>query len=209
VATPEQGRWFEPKSREELYRIADDPEFADALAQHRVENERHLLNIRDSVFYPEGMSDRHFDTYQSNIEYPIEAIIELTNSIGLDELMIAMSSDDSSMLFWAITGTLFLGEDSREAIPALRKLLSDPEPVVQLEAARALVGLGELDDVIPLLRKYLTRAANYSSLRALLVIDDYDLLSVDASLRDNVSQVKGLYTERLIEKLLNVSEARN
>ena len=66
----EQSRWFEPKPPEELYAVADDPDNvhnlagdptrAKVLEAFRAENDRHLLSIRDSVFFAEGLGDRTF-----------------------------------------------------------------------------------------------------------------------------------------------------
>ena len=78
--SPSQGRWFEPKSSEELYRIIDDPDNVtnlaedpasrDILLRHRAENDRHILDVRDSLFCPEGMKGRSFSFYQGDENTP-------------------------------------------------------------------------------------------------------------------------------------------
>ena len=212
-ATPEQARWFEPKVKEELYRVSDDPdniqnladdlELAEVLAQHRAENTRHMLAIRDSAFYPEGALGREFSAYQNDESYPLEKLIALNDSGTLKGFLEAISDDNACVRYSAATGCLLLGEGARTAIPNLLPLLEDSDPVVQIQAARTLAGLGETDEAIPVLRKALSSGSDYLALQALLAIDECDLQSVDASLRDDISQVKRAgYTVRVVEKLL-------
>jgi len=210
---PEEARWFEPKAKEELYRVsddpdnlqnrADDPELSEILAQHRSENTRHILAIRDSVFYPEGAIGREFSAYQNDESYPLEKLIALNDSTKLADLIEAMSDKNASVRYSAVTGSLLLGDKAASAIPNLRPLLKDDDPVVQIQTARTLAGLGKTGEAIPVLRSALHSKSEYLSLQAILAIDECNLLSVDASLLKDIKKMKkGSYSVRVIEKLL-------
>ncbi len=212
-STPEQARWFKPKAKEELYRVADDPDniqnraddpkLAEVLAKHRAENERHLLAIRDSVFYTEGLAGREFSAYQNDESYPLEKLITLNDSGKLEDFLEVINDSNVCLRYWAVTACLLLGDGAEAAIPKLLPLLEDDDPVVRIQAARTLAGLGKTDEAIPVLRKALRSKSEYEPLQALLAIDECNLLSVDPSLREDIEQMKkGSYSGRVIEKLL-------
>jgi hypothetical protein len=210
--TPEQALWFEPKPREELYFTVDDPDnvrnlaadprYAAVLRAHREANKRHLLAIRDSVFFPEGTRGRGFEAYQNDASYPMKTLIEVTNTVDVSQLIDFMQADHPLVRYWAVCGLLDQGEAARPAIPRLIELLQDEEPATRLEAARALVGLDELEAAAPVLERDLAVQGNNRTLRALLVIDDFNLLERKPEWRPLVAKAKGAYTDRLVQKLL-------
>jgi HEAT repeat protein len=87
--------------------------------------------------------------------------------------------------------------------------LADDDPVVQIQTARTLAGLGKIEEAIPVLRSALHSKSEYLSLQAILAIDECDLLSINPSLRKDIKKMKkGSYSVRVIKKLLG-PEARS
>lgn len=216
---PAQAQWFEPKASEEFYEIAEDPDNVRNLAADRnyhmiIENFRdelhnHLPEIRDSAFYPEGMSGRTFDAFQDNKTYPLPELIPLADAVSqqkVEHLPIfqqAMKSTNACLRYWGVIGCVVLGEGAKEAKPDLVARLEDAEPIVQLQAARALARMGETTLAIPTIRQFTENAPNQElSLQAALAIDECNLLEVDPSLRESLKRAKGSYTKRVVEKLL-------
>ena len=211
--TPEQARWFESKPREELYRIEDDPDNAKNLAEdpaldqvlerHRAENKRHLLAIRDSVFFPEGAAGREFSAFQDDSTYPLPKLLALTDSTDPEILIEAMSSENAQVRYWGANGLLSQEVAAKSAIPHLKKLLRDEEETVRILAARVLAGVDHTADALPVLRASLESPSSYLSLQALLAIDECNLLEVEPSLRNEIRRAgKGSYAQRVAEKIL-------
>jgi N-sulfoglucosamine sulfohydrolase len=212
-----QAQWFEPKASEELYRIADDPdnvrnlagdsEFADVLARMRAENDRHIRTIRDSVFYPEGMNGREFAAYQDDERYPLDQLIELANAVSardqdnVPRFRKAMQHENPCVRYWAVAGCVVLGEQALSAEADLTRCLTDSEPVVRLQTARALAGMGETKAAIPVIRHYAEQGTMELALQAVLAIDECNLLKADPSLRSTLNQIKGQYASRVVKKL--------
>ena len=217
--TPEQGQWFEPKASEELYRVADDgdqvknlagdPEYAEELERHRAENDRHLLAIRDSVFYPEGMEGREWSAYQDDQTYPMNRLLPLATAVSerekenLDQFIEAMTDSNPRVRYWGVAGCVSLGEDAApEARDALIGLLDDSDAVVQLHAARALAGMGKREAALPVIREALREGSNeFLVLQALLAVDECELLDLDPSLADLVRKARSSYGSRVADRI--------
>lgn len=217
--TPLQAQWYLPKASEELYRVSDDPEnvrnlagnpeFAEALKKHRDENDRHILAVRDSVFFPEGMSGRKFAAYQKNESYPLTELIALGSAVSdrdpknLPIFQRAMESGHPCIRYWGVTGCVVLGKKARELKASLVTLLGDGEPVIVLQAARALAGMGEWEVALPIVRAFLENAQSEElSLQAALAVDECNLLKVDPKLRESLKQAEGSYTKRVVGHLI-------
>jgi HEAT repeat protein len=221
---PVQAQWFEPKASEELYRIADDPDnvrnlaadprLADTLARLRSENDRHIRAVRDSVFYPEGMAGREWAAYQDDNVYPMDRLIPLANAVSardpknLPAFEQAMRSGNKCLRYWGVTGCVVLGDRARPLKDSLVARLKDDEPIVRLQAARALAGMGETEMAIPVIRRFLKNPSAELSLQAALAIDECELLKSDPSLRDSLKLAKGQYAARVVKKLNDENRAQ-
>ncbi len=216
--TPEQAQWFGPKSSEELYQVAEDPDnvhniandpaYTKVLERMRAENDRHIRAIRDSVFFPEGISSRGFEVFQDDTRYPIEQLIELASAVSdrqpesLDRFKQAMTNSNPCIRYWGVTGCVVLGEAAIGAERQLAACLDDPESIIRLQAARALAGIGKIELASPVIRHYVREGEPLCVLQATLTIDECDLLSHDPSLRSSLMQVKDTYASRIVKKLL-------
>jgi arylsulfatase A-like enzyme len=216
--TPAQGQWFEPKVAEELYHIADDPDtvrnlandpkLAAVLATHRAENDRHLLAVRDSVFFPEGMDGREWAAWQDERAYPMRRLIPLANAVSeqdaanLRQFIAGMADPNPLLRYWCVAGCVTLGKAAAPAREALLARLTDDDDLVRLHAARALAGLGDREVALPVIREALQNRDQIRALRALLAVDECDLLDVDPSLRELIKKASGSYGKRVAAKLL-------
>jgi len=216
---PEQARWFEPKPSEELYAVdadsdnvhnlADEPAFAEALRELRVENDRHVAAIRDSIFFAEGLRGREFAAYQDDATYPLERLLTLGTQVSertpknLADFRKAMSDPNSCIRYWGVMGCIVLGREAASAHPDLTQRLTDSEPLIQIQAARALAGMGDSESALPTVRQLLGHEDQIIQLRAALVVDECDLLSTDPSLVSFLRRVRGQYGKRVVVWILN------
>ncbi len=211
--SPEQARWFEPKPREELYatdvdpdnvrNLAADPEFAEVLARHRAENERHMLAIRDSAFFPEGMSGREFTAYQDDTTYPLRKLQSLATSDSVEEFVEAMNDDNLCVRYWGIMGCVIQGPRSKSARPRLQRLLEDPEPLIRIQAARALCGMGVSPKAEAVIKRQLVSRDQILQLRAALAVDECGLLARDRTFAEPLKKLRGQYSKRVADLLLD------
>jgi len=216
--SPEQSRWFESKAPEELYdtdtdpdnvhNLAADPEYAKALLDHRTENERHIMAVRDSAFYTEGMAGRVHAAYQKNTVYPLRLLQSLATKVShgrkrdLQTFRDALGSSVSNIRYWGIMGCIVLGKTAIPAKPELRQLLVDPEPLIQIQAARALCGFGDNEKALKVVREYLAAKDQILQLRAVLAVDECDLLRTDPSLASPLRKIRGQYGKRVALRVL-------
>jgi N-sulfoglucosamine sulfohydrolase len=213
---PVHAQWFEPKASEELYRIADDPDnvrnladnpaFASELTRHRAENDRHILAIRDSVFFPEGMTGREWSAYQVDDSYPLEELLELANAVSrrdpaeLPRFRKAMTNDNKCVRYWGVSGGVVLGRKAALLKTDLIKRLDDSEPIIRLRAARALAGMGEHHRSIPVIREFLGDKSSELVLQAALAVDECNLFDADPSLAQDIRRLKPPYASRIADK---------
>ena len=218
TCTPGQSRWFEPKASQELYDVAEDPDnvcnlandpaCAQVLSRMRAENDRHIKAIRDSVFFPEGMSGRSFEAFQDKVRYPLNRLIKLASAVSeqrpenLATFRQAMSDVNPCVRYWGITGCVVLGEAAAGAERELVACLEDPEPTNRIQAARALAGMGRAGAALPVIQQSIQSGVPMSVLQATLAIDECHLLTVYPSLRSALGQVKDVYASRVVKKLL-------
>ncbi|MFT5525446.1 MAG: hypothetical protein ACI9G1_001231 [Pirellulaceae bacterium] len=74
----------------------------------------------------------------------------------------------------------------------------------ELQAARALAGIGDQKNSIPVVRRFLENpGADILELLAVLAVDECDLLKADPKLRQSLQDVKGTYAKRVVDKLFD------
>jgi len=172
----EQKRFFETKPFEELYdratdpwevnNLADDPSYADVLAELREATLDWQLSIRDAGFIPEGLlkkinTDGKIYDYTRTDVYPLEYILETANMAGsgdpvnIPELKARLMDANSVVVYWAATAGIIMGDQAREMIPELEKALKNELPEVRIAAAEALFGLGRQDTALEVFKESL------------------------------------------------------
>lgn len=161
-----QMQWFVmDRPVEELYSMKDDPhsinnlaadpEYASRLKQLRREHHQWMLETMDLGVFPEAIQasmEREYGKTMYEImrsePVPLEKILHINQlwtegEEAVPELIKALSDTLAVNRYHAAIGlgNLFAGTDGVKS--ALRPLLNDPEPVVQLAAAYGLYTAGE------------------------------------------------------------------
>jgi uncharacterized sulfatase len=157
--------WQVPKSPEELYDLASDPdevrnlaglpEYQGVLRKLRQAQRDHAAEIRDVCFLPEGEIHSRsqgltpYELARDDRRYPfarIFAAAELASNLdpdALPELRSLLNDPDSAVRYWAALGFLMRG---RQAVAGdegvLGKRLHDSSPYVRIVAAEALARHG-------------------------------------------------------------------
>lgn len=152
--TGPQKTFWEEKPAEELYDLEADPDEVNNLAgspQHqevlqrmRAALRKHMIDVRDNGFIPEGSDLEGYDSTRDDARYPIEAIIDaagmasLRDPAGLPKLRALMEHEHECMRWWGAMGCVMLREKAAPAAEAILRRLEDPSPLVRVAAAEAL-----------------------------------------------------------------------
>jgi arylsulfatase A-like enzyme len=177
---PAQLRYAAPrKPLEELYDTETDPHqvhnLADSPAHRTVLNHMRqtlrawLLRSRDVGFLTEpqvwdriGTNRTPYELARDEAEYPLDRLLEAAELVGRPEAVpqqIALLNHvHDGIRYWAAVGLHAAGEAARPATAALRRALHDSCAVVRIEAAAALVELGEPEAALAVLQKELQSA---------------------------------------------------
>ncbi len=168
----EQGRstnspfdlWKAPQAVEQLYdtvadpweieNLANEPEYAERLAQMRGRLRRIMASVRDTGVIPESLfhdlrTNRPIDDYANSPRFDLERVIDLSfaasagDKTNLPKLISALGDNDPLVRYWGAQGCLILGASAADASDELRLLLADPLPAIRVSAAHALFAVGE------------------------------------------------------------------
>ena len=164
------------KAREELYDTEADPHQIHNLAAeaaHRATLEQMrrtlrawLLATRDAGFLTEpqmwqrlGATGTPLELARNDVKYPLARLLDAAELVGRDEAVpqqVQLLRDaDDGVRYWAAVGLHAAGRAAEPVRGALRQALEDSSAVVRLEAAAALVELGETAAPLRLLEKEL------------------------------------------------------
>ncbi|MBC7369776.1 MAG: sulfatase [Undibacterium sp.] len=155
-----QRAFFEPKSVEELFDCASDPDNVRNLAADpsarphllrlRAALRGHLLAVRDTGFMPEPLmiawagGSSPAVVAADETRYPLARILDLLDTLQLSAqpdakaVGAALRAPESMVCYWAAVVALGGGEDFEVA-----PLLADTEAVVRLAAAEAILRRGD------------------------------------------------------------------
>ena len=161
------------KPAEELYdcssdpdnirNLAADPVHRDTLARMRAALRRHVLDIRDNGFLPEGSPLEGFDASRAPAAVPWERVIDLANAASdrdpahLPRFIEALSDPSEPVRWWAAQACTMLGSRALPAAAAIRSRLDDPSGAVQVAAAESLAATGSTADALPVLERWMAR----------------------------------------------------
>ncbi|UZR98733.1 sulfatase-like hydrolase/transferase [Chondrinema litorale] len=167
-------RMWHKKPNEELYDLENDPYELNNLAESdeyqlvkdslRDELKNWIFETRDIGFLPEAeymirsTGSTPYQYAQSN-NYDLAAIYNAAEMVGKaskEEFEANLQSEDSGVRFWSVIGLLNLGERAKSSLKVLLEVLeNDSSPSVQIAAAETLCKLGNCENAIPVLEKYL------------------------------------------------------
>jgi HEAT repeat protein len=171
-----QDRFWHEKPAEELYDLQSDPDEVKNLAESQENQEvlnrlraalrKHLLEIRDNGFIPEGSPLEGFDASRDPTAYPLEKIIDFIDIVtkrdaeNVPQLVERMKDADPTIRYWAVLGCVMLKEKCAPAKEALVAAIGDSSPHVRVVAAEALCRIGEADRALPVLTQHLLKHEN-------------------------------------------------
>jgi arylsulfatase A-like enzyme len=235
--------WQVPKAPEELYDLSTDPDEVINLAQkleHRKHLEtlrsvldRHLEQIRDVCFLPEGemharaAGSSPYDMARDPSKYPfqrIHAAARLASNLepaAIPELRRLAADPDVGIRYWGTIGFLMRGAAAvRGDRSLLQKALKDSSPYVQVVAAEALGLYGspaDLEGSLAVLRGLISPSTNgvFVSMSALSAVEA--LGQKAAALHPLVRTIDAkagapdprfsLYVPRLVENIVGAAPA--
>jgi len=134
-------------------------EYKEILEKLRAANHKHLLEIRDVSFLPEGeihvrsKDSSPYDMGHDELKYPFERILyaaEVASDMkkeSVPELYKFLKDEDNAVRYWGVLGFLIRGEEvTKIGIDQLRKRLNDTSPFVRIAAAECLAKYGSSED---------------------------------------------------------------
>ncbi len=214
---PVQAYFWGLKSTEELYdlntdphetvNLATDPAQADILQRFRAALDTKLLEIRDIDFMPEPMlrvlpeSTTPYALGHDDAAYPLARILETAQMAATlhakdtPELARRIADQNPVVRYWATLGIYMRGKDTVAAsLAALRPLLNDREPTLQIVAAQALATYGLSTDAAPAVERLLDLADVQRNEITVVVFALNALDYLDEAARPWLAQIKALPT---------------
>ena len=171
-----QKRFWEEKPEEELYDLQADPDEVNNLAalpahlpaldRLRAALRKHMLDIRDNGFIPEGSPLEGFAGTRDGTAYPLEKALAAADlatrrdAANLPDFIKAMADGNEVIRYWSVLGCVMLKEKAAGAKEALLKATQDPSPHVRVVAAEALCRIGEAPRALPILSELLLKHDN-------------------------------------------------
>lgn len=161
----------------QLHNLAGSPSHRTVLEKMRTELARWQIESRDVGFLTEPQvwerlrsAPTPLDLARDEKQYPLARLLGAANLVGRDEAwkeqVELLASADDGLRYWAIVSLKANAHPTEAVRTALRGRLSDSSPVVRIEAASALVSLGETDRASSVLIKELTSSQPEVALHA-------------------------------------------
>ncbi|MCF0065254.1 sulfatase-like hydrolase/transferase [Dyadobacter chenwenxiniae] len=206
----DQKKFWQEKPAEELFDIendphnihnlAGDPSHKEVLLKLRKANHDWLIETQDVGFIPEPLLGKIAETtplrdYAKSGKYELNKIIETAEIASsrdkshLKELVKRLGDKDAVVRYWAVIGTIILKNDAMPAKAKLQPLLNDPEVVVRIAAAEALLALGDTDAPVQTLNEALKSESRMARVQALNVLEN-----IGAKAQPAFENVKALLT---------------
>jgi len=192
-----QSAFFESRPAVELYDVVNDPhgtvnlagqpELAEKFEELSGALTRWQIKNHDAGLVPEPMLlelDREgvIRDYVVSDDYAGHEIVQLAQAAGkrdpalLDTFLEHLQSGHPVESYWAATGLLLLGEDSRSALPNIEDLLAEVEPWTGIVLAELLIRLDRQALATPYLAKSLKSDNMMVRLQAMETIVETGLL---------------------------------
>jgi N-sulfoglucosamine sulfohydrolase len=182
---------WHPKPVEELYdlqsdphelnNLANSPEYAETLVKMRTLLKNQILKTRDAGFLFESemmmrsIGTSTYEMAQDLSKYDLEKIYTAAEMVGVaqsEEIAANLNDSDSGVRFWAVMGLMNTGSGAKEYIPLVEKLLTDESPTIQIAAAELLCKLGEPNEALAVLTKWVNDERMWLALYAARAIQE-------------------------------------
>ncbi len=141
--------------------LARDPVHRETLTAMRAALRRHVLEINDNGFIPEGSPLEGYDASRRPGAYPVERVFATATLASqrdphnLPKLTAALDDASEPVRWWAAQGCAMLGRQAAPAKAAILRRRGDSSGAVQVAAAEALARLGDADAALPVLERCL------------------------------------------------------
>ena len=190
--TEPQDRFWHDKPFEEFYDLQNDPaQVRNLIVQGHEDRirtmgealDRHMLDINDNGFIPEGSPVEGYTASRDALAYPLREIMRIAavaarrDPAHLDELCDHLEDPSEVMRYWAAQGLLMLARQAVPSISALRNCFdNDQSPHVRIVVAEALAvlegGGPAVDALADLLATHAHPRVRLQALNALTYIGD-------------------------------------
>ncbi len=143
----------------EVNNLAGNPAYASVLKKMRKVQTDWMIKIKDVGLIPEieyknFAGDKSMYDYMRSAACPFEELMEASDlaTLGgkgdLNTFVKYLTSPNSAMRYWGVTGLLILKNDAKPAISALKAATADQSGAVATLAAEALYNMGEKEIAI-------------------------------------------------------------
>jgi N-sulfoglucosamine sulfohydrolase len=182
---------WHPKPVEELYDLKADPQelnnlaasskYAEVLVKMRGLLKDKILKIRDAgfLFEPEMMmrsvGTTTYEMAHDTANYDLERIYTAAEMVGVaqpEEIAANLTDSDSGVRFWAVMGLMNAGNEAKNYIPQIEKLLTDESPTVQIASSGLLCKLNSPENALPVLAKWMNDERLWLALYAARTIQE-------------------------------------
>lgn len=173
LTNTEQEKLWQTKPVEELYDLQEDPQELNNLANSeghqsikselRAQLHQWMINSRDLGLLPEAeymIRSGDSTPYEMGLDptaFPVETILEAAEMVGMAEAPVLIEktkAPQSGVRYWAAIALMQLDEHQDAVRQALTRLLDDPSPSVQIQAAEAICRKGATDKALEVLGKW-------------------------------------------------------
>ncbi len=208
-----QATLWQPKPSEEFYEVGrdpwevnnliDDPAYRAEIEKLRAANSRHIREIIDPGFVPEGELKKRCNPSHTPYDlvrkegFPYEVLVQTAEKAGemdegnLQTFIERMSHDEAAIRFWAAMGCGALGKTAAPAAESLRKLLKDKSLDVRAAAAEAMTRIGKPEEGLPvLIADLVSESAEYHRVISTLTDLDCRHPGILAPYKEQLSKVK-------------------
>ena len=172
----------------EIQNLANDPAYADRLAEFRNALSEWQREIGDIGLIPEGEIERRENNAPSRFEIlnngtddgvvgrlVAAATIASEGPEKLPELIQALSDQDPATRYWGATGIGNIGApQAKSASAQVSAAMKDDSPSVRVAAARAVARLGDPAAALPVLEAELKSDLEWVRLEAAIVLDEME-----------------------------------
>lgn len=185
LTNAEQEKLWQKKPVEELYDLLEDPEELNNLADSeahqtvkaalRQKMQEWMIEHRDLGLLSEAeymIQSSDSTPYQMRLDedaFPVEKILNAAEMVGMAGIPILLEKTQATepgVRYWAVIGLMQL-ESPNEAIrQALNRMLSDPSPCVQIQAAEALCRNDSSESALAVLGKWVQDDRPWLALQA-------------------------------------------
>jgi N-sulfoglucosamine sulfohydrolase len=118
---------------------------------------------------------------QDPAKYDLEKIYTAAEMVGVaqpEEIASNLTDSDSAVRFWALMGLMNAGDEAKNYIPQIDKLLTDESPTVQIAAAGLLCKLNTPKNALPVLGKWMNDERLWLALYAARTIQEAGKLAL-------------------------------